>query len=353
MSIPEQIKANAARADEMIKQLASGAQSPDEAADETASPAGTESDEGAGHAAPAAATPAAPRQDPAPAPAAGDTRSEDENSETFAQRWRTLQGVHTALQNKLRDAEAARQNLEQLVAQMQMAPAQGGKPRPSHLTEKDSSEFGGDMVDFVRRAARDEMAPLAQAVHALASQVNALRKLAPVVETVATNQVANTRESFHSDLTRAVPDWRAVNDDANFHRWLLEIDSFSGLQRDTLLKDAYDNLDLGRVVSIFTAFKRASGATPTAAAPAAASAPAPAAPTARERLERQVAPGRASTGTTPPQANQKKQWTRDDIAVFYRDKMAGRFKGREQEMQALERDIFDAQREGRVVLTAA
>lgn len=347
MSIQEQIAANAARANEMIKQLSGEpADAPvdgDPAADndvDQPAPAGE------------AAAPAPAPSDPAPAPAAGDTQTDDENSETFAQRWRSLQGVHNSLQAKLRDADAARRNLEQLVAQMQAAPAQPAKPRASHITDKDSSEYGGEMVDFVRRAARDEMAPLAQAVQAMAAQVQALRRLGPVVESVAHTQVANTRDQFYDSLTKAVPDWQSVNANEGFLGWLVEEDEFTGLQRDTLLKDAHDNLDLGRVVSIFNAYKRLNGTPPTAAAPAAV-AQTPAVPSARERLERQVAPGRASTGTAPPQSAQKKQWTREDIAAFYRDKMSGKYKGKEQQMQALERDIFDAQHEGRVDLRAA
>lgn len=345
MSIQEQIAANAARANEMIKQLSG------EPADAPVDGDPAADNDTSAQPAPAGEAVAPAPADPSPAPAAADTQTDDENSETFAQRWRSLQGVHNSLQAKLRDADAARRNLEQLVAQMQSTPAQPAKPRASHITDKDSSEYGGEMVDFVRRAARDEMAPLAQAVQAMAAQVQALRRLGPVVESVAHTQVANTRDQFYASLTKAVPDWQSVNANEGFLGWLVEEDEFTGLQRDTLLKDAHDNLDLGRVVSIFNAYKRLNGTPQAAAAPAAAVTPQ--APSARERLERQVAPGRASTGTAPPQSAQKKQWTREDIAAFYRDKLSGKYKGKEQQAQALEQDIYAAQHEGRVVLSAA
>lgn len=349
MSTLDEIRKNAALANSMIEQLNTPADADSPAVAVEGAPA-----DPVAAAAPQDAPAAAPVvQAAAPAvapPPAGNTPAVDENSETFAQRWRTLQGVHNAMQNKFRESEAARQNLEQMVAQMQAAPRAPAQPRPSHLTDKDQTEYGAEMVEFVRRAAREEMAQLAQAVHALAAQVNGLRRLGPVVETMASTQVARTREDFYADLTRAVPDWKTTNNDPTFHAWLLEIDQFSGLQRDTLLKDAHDTLDLGRVVSIFKGFARRDGG-----APAAQDTPAPAAApsTARARLEMQVAPGRASVGTAPPQAAQKKQWTHAGIAAFYKDKREGKFKGREQDAAATERDIFDAQHEGRIVLNAA
>lgn len=333
------IRENATRANDLIKQLN------DPTGDTTA-------DETGGEQAPPAAS-SAPAPDPvvAPAPAAATSAADDENSETYAQRWRSLQGINNAVQSQLRQSEDARKNLEQLVAQMSSAPRAPAQPRASHLTEKDQTEYGADMVDFVRRVAREEMTQLAQAVRGIASQVGGLNRLAPVVETVAAAQVSRTREDFYADLSRTVPGWKAVNSDPKFHAWLLETDDYSGLQRDTLLKDAHDNLDLGRVVSIFKGFARVAGGTPTALAAAVVDQPAPTM-SARDRLERQVAPGRVA-GTNPPQAAQKRQWTRPEIAAFYDAKRNGQFKGREQEAAATERDIFAAQREGRVVLSAA
>lgn len=331
----ESIRADADRADEMIKQLAAPAPAEEAPADEVNEQAS-----------------AAPSPAPAPAPAAAqppaaDT-TQDENSESYAQRWRSLQGIHNALQAKHREAEQARANLEALIAQMQSAPRAPAAPRQSHLTDKDKTEYGAEMVDFVRRVVRDEVGPLAQAVRGVASQVGGLSKLAPIVETVAAAQVSGTREAFYADLTRAVPDWQTINNDPAFHAWLLEVDPFSGLKRDTLLKDAHDTLELGRVVSIFRGFARAGASAPPAAPAAAPSAPL----SARERLERQVAPGRVA-GSTPPQVAQKRTWSNSDIAKFYSDKRAGVYRGKEQEAAALEQDIYAAQREGRIVLNAA
>lgn len=344
MSTIEQIRDNAARANDMIKQLSTpAADSTVDAADPADAPA-----------APAAVDAPAPAPVAAPvpsAPAAVTTAAEDENSESFAQRWRSLQGVFASTKDRLRESEEARQNLEQLVAQMQAARTAPPSQKPkSHLTEKDQGEYGGDMVDFVRRAARDEMAPLAQAVRGIAAQLAELRKLAPAVESVAAAQVAYTQDSFYADLTRQVPNWRAINSNTDFHKWLLEYDGFSGFQRDTLLKDAHDRFDLDRVVNIFRSFAQASGAPAAASAAAPSASPAAPAETPQDRLARQVAPGRVA-GTAPPAAKAGRQWTREQITKFYADKRNGLFRGKKDEATAMERDIFAAQRDGRIALS--
>jgi|GEM_PF-789291 len=276
---------------------------------------------------------------------------EDENSGTYAQRWRTLQGRYNAL---LRHSEATTNRLsglEQLVAQMQTAPAPreaSATPASSKfLTDKDETEYGQDMVDFTKRAAREEVAPLAQAVRALVDRFDQLSTVVPVVNSVAQRQGATEREQFLQRLTARVPDLAELNDDPDVHTWLLQIDPFTGISRQTYLQDAEKNLDFGRVVSIFEGARMALGKANPAAS-GSASAPLAPASSAAQRLERQVAPGRASAATPAPRERTGKQWTRTDIQSFYADRMKGKYKGKEAEATKLEQDIFTAQREGRI-----
>ena len=271
------------------------------------------------------------------------TPSEEENNETYAQRWRSLQGVYNAQKRHLDETMQRLNNMEKLVSQMQSAPEQATKA-PAHVTDKDVSEYGEDMVEFARRVTREEVGPLAQAVQQLMSRIDELQGVVPVVQRVAQSQAQNANEKFYASLTSRVPDWQEVNENRKFHDWLLSQDPLSGLQRQTLLTDAHDNLDLPRVVSIFEAWKRENGVAPAIQEAAKSS--------NISKLERQIAPGRAS-GTTPPTQAEKKQWTRQDITAFFKDKMNGKYKGREEEARKLESDIFLAQREGRVVLNAA
>jgi hypothetical protein len=277
-------------------------------------------------------------QEVAPANENNATSDSDENSDTYAQRWRSLQGVYNTQKRQLDETTHRLSNMEQLIAQMQVSPSQSDN-RPAHVTDKDVSEYGEDMVEFARRVTREEVMPLAQAVQQLMGRIDQLQGVVPAVQQVMHAQAQTTHEKFYAALASRVPDWQTVNETAGFHKWLLSKDPLSGLQRQTLLTDAHDNLDLGRVVSIFETWKRENGVAPAQQAPNK--------PSNISQLERQIAPGRAS-GTTPPTAPEKKQWTRPEITAFFKDKMTGQYKGREDEAKRLESDIFLAQREGRV-----
>lgn len=277
----------------------------------------------------------------------------DENNATYAQRWRSLQGVYSATKRQMDEAQSRIANLEQLLSDMQAAKLENSVPKPArHVTEKDVTEYGGDMVEFARRVAREEMAPLAQAVQMLMGKLDQVQQVVPVVQNVAAAQAKTAHELFYEKLTERVSDWRSVNNNPKFHDWLLSADPLSGLQRQTLLTDAHNSLDLERVVNIFEMGKQAIGAKP-APAVAPPTAPTPAAASNVSKLEKQIAPGRASTGSAPPQQQQKKQWSRTEISKFFSDKLQGKYKGREAEARAMEQDIFAAQREGRVSLNAA
>jgi hypothetical protein len=68
-------------------------------------------------------------------------------------------------------------------------------------------------------------------------------------------------------------------------------------------------------------------------------------------LEKQVTPGRARSAGTP-QTNKGKVYTPEDIKKFFNDVRSGKYRGREQERDRIERDIFNAQRENRIQMTA-
>lgn len=270
--------------------------------------------------------------------------AEDENSQTYAQRWRSLQGVHNATLQRIA-------SLEQLISTMQTAPApQQRVPEPAQtklITPKDEDEFGTDMVDFARRVTREEMTPVMQALAQMQRQLEQLGNLAPAVQQVATTQAASAEEKFFAQLETAVPDWAQVNDNPKFHEWLLTPDDMTGITRQTYLADARENLDIRRVVSVFNTWKREMGVAPSNVQPLQQPQNA-----AASRLEKQIAPGRASAATAAPTPKAEKLWTGADIAKFYDDKRNGKYKGREAEANAMERDIFLAQREGRIKAAA-
>ena len=343
MTLPEQLQKQVETANNLIAQHYGPKPSADEAGT-----TGTEAASTA-NADPAPAAPAATPTEPVRPQGNPATPAEDENSETYAQRWRSQQGIVNAANRKLSQAEQRIATLEQLVSSMQSMPtAHAPQPSAPLVGEADVTEYGKEMIDFARRVTREEVAPIAQALHDLNRRLEQLQGLAPTVQRVAANQQVSAEQAFAAGLSKAVPDWGTINDDSRFHAWLLTPDAMTGITRQTYLADAEQTLDLNRVVSIFQAWKREAGVTQVPSAQD----PAPRA-TNVSKLEKQLAPGRASAATTPPSQKAEKTYTPADISKFYADKLHGVYKGKEAEATTIERDIFLAQREGRIVQRAA
>lgn len=333
MTLPVQVRQQVENAQKLQEQLSGGQKA---APAESAKPEGSEVAVEA-KAENETAAPAAESTEQVRTPEKTATPAGDENSPTDAQRWRSLQGINNSLMQRIR-------GLEEIIASMQREPAQPEVRAPEvakHVTSKDEEEYGADMVDFARRAAREELNTVMQTLAQMQRQMQHLSTLAPAVQQVAVKQQATAEERFFEQLGRSVPNWAVINDNPKFHAWLLTPDEMTGITRQTYLADAQNSFDLHRVVSIFRAWERESGVAPAAAQESAQR-------TTQSQLEKQVAPGRASAATAAPQAKQGKQWTREGIQQFFQDKIRGKYKGREADAAAMERDIFLAQREGRV-----
>lgn len=342
MAIPEQVRKQSEAVQELYKQL-NGEPTPAETAPTEGEAAGgedmsqqadeVESDDAA--------------QAPAGEQTAGASDTEDENSETYAQRWRSLQGSYNATVRQKSELEQRVQQMEQLLATLsQSQSAASTQPEPEaalvrYVTDQEADEYG-ESIDVMRKVSREELVPVAQRlaqIEGILQQMQAT--VVPQVQAVSQRQQMTAEQQFWSDLTNYVPDWREVNDNEGFQSWLLETDPLTGVNRQTYLEDAQRSLDAHRVSAFFRAWLESTGQ-----ATVAQSTPKPAA-----ELERQVAPGR-SRGTGAAATRQPKTYTPDDIKKFFDEVRSGKYKGREQERDRIERDIFAAQRENRIVATA-
>jgi hypothetical protein len=282
---------------------------------------------------------------------AGDERvpEDDPNSETYAQKWRTLQGMYNAevprLHQQTREQSQRISQMEQLLATLsaqQSMPQQSQQPIEKLVSEKDVEEYG-ESLDVMRKVSREELIPVAQR---LAQMENMLRQMQanviPQVQAVAHRQAMTTEQQFWADLTAMIPQWRDVNDSDAFQSWLLQVDPLTGITRQTYLEDAQRALDARRVGAFFRTWLESTGQATVAQSAGRATG---------SELERQVAPGRSkSTGT--PASNKGKTYSPDDIKQFFNDVRSGKYKGREQERDRIERDIFAAQRENRISVNA-
>lgn len=270
---------------------------------------------------------------------------EDENSETYAQRWRSLQGSYNATVRQKSELEQRVMQMEQLLASLSeqsSEPTKQPEVQPQrYVSDQDVDEYG-ESIDVMRKVSREELIPVAQRlaqIEGLLQQMQA--NVVPQVKAVAERQQASAEQQFWSDLTAYVPNWREVNDNGDFQSWLLEVDPLTGVSRQTYLEEAQRVLDAHRVSAFFQTWLDASGHAPVAQSRSASS----------NELEKQVAPGR-SRGAGAASSKQPKTYSPDDIKNFFNDVRSGKYKGRETERDRIERDIFAAQREGRITVNA-
>lgn len=269
----------------------------------------------------------------------------DEN--TAEQRYRTLQGMYNADTARLRaekqELTTRVEQLEKLLSSLNNRPASpvgAAATTEKLITQKDIDEYG-DALEVMRRVTKEETLAYQRQIADLTAVINDLRaQIVPRVEQVAQQQHRTVEQNFWAELSASVPDWRDINQNKEFHTWLLEEDPLTGVTRQSHLEAAQKNLDVRRVRAFFDAWKGTKGHS-IAQEPRDA---------AKSQLEKQVAPGRGRTAA-PPAADQAKTYTQRELAKFYDDVRRGVYKGRETERDRLERDIFAAQREGRIVAT--
>lgn len=313
------------------------------------------------------AEPAPEPTPPDPAPAAetapvAEEKKEEAPVEAWEQKYRVLQGKYNAevprLQRQLNDLMGrfeqttqqltATQNMLASLHQQRSAPtaAQNAAPAASAKLVKDEEvrDFGPDLIDVMRRVAREEVTPVVEkSIQPVKQQLDQVNRTA---SQAADRSVQTEQERLMSTLDKEMPDWRTLNRDEGFLGWLGQVDPYSGEQRGSLLRQAYERLDIPRVLSFFQGYRKENAVvTPPEAAPA----PAPAAAGSQPTLETLVAPGTPKAGTTgAPSTAGKRIWTQPEIKRFYSDCAAGKYARMKDRRDEIERDIFAAQLEGRI-----
>lgn len=342
MAMPEQVRKQIEAAEEKMKEIR-GEQAADEA-DTGSEPASSEATS-------ASQADDADRNVQSSGASEQGTR-EDPNSETYAQRWRTLQGQFNAEVPRLRGANKELQSrvvqLENLLSSISNAPTAAPAAQQSGqklVTDDDVAEYG-DSIDMMRKVTREEVGSLQGKIAQLEGVIANLTQsvsgsVIPQVQRVAQQQAASAEERFWGNLAQRVPNWQQINNDQDFQSWLLDVDPLTNTSRQTHLEIAQRDLDANRVIAFFNAFMAASGKfTPQANAQPNRSA---------SELEKQIAPGRARGSAGGSAGQTAKTYTPNDITKFFNDVRSGKYRGRETERDRVERDIFAAQREGRIM----
>jgi hypothetical protein len=258
-----------------------------------------------------------------------------------------------AMHGRFKKAEAANaslrdrvSSLESVIATMQTAAPASGSEKPVDLdfgdldlTPDEMQDYGEDFLKVVGKKAKAELVPVLQKALQRVAQLEAR------LDGVATKTVSDAREKLHSTMDREVPNWRELNGDENFISWLGLPDPYSGGIRHDMLKAAYAAGDISRVKAFFKGFL----AEEAVVAPAQPAADLPGTETvSKVPLSDLAAPGRAKTAAAQPAPAEKPIITRAQVAAFYADVAANKYRGRDAEKAKAEAMIFDAQREGRI-----
>lgn len=263
-----------------------------------------------------------------------ETKPVEVPEEKWSHKYHTLKGMYDAevprLHSKLREMEA---QVQQLIADKATIEAQKAAEPPrteSLITDEDKEAFGPDLIDLIERATEAKVSTLRDREATLVKEINELKgKLG----TVSERQVVSDQDRFLAGLTQQVSDWEALNTDQGFLNWLQEVDPVYGIPKKVALTNAYENLDVTRVANIFKAYKQTLPPPPTANKN-------------QQELQRQVAPTRTRSTTTPADQSDKPYWTSESIEQFYTDWRRGVYE--DEEAASMEKQIHAAIAEGRV-----
>lgn len=337
MALPAQVRKQSEAVDKLYEEL--NPKSEEQGGETAEAPEQPAEDTGAAKTADSAEE-QAPASQPEEQVAEGDT-----SEKTLEQKYRTLQGMYNAevprLHAERRELNQRVQQLEQLLSSMSAPPSEQQEQTPAEklITEQDMEDYG-DSIDVMRRVFREEAGALKQENTQLRQMIQQMQaNVVPQVQQLSQRQAVSSEQQFWAELQTAVPDWQDVNASQEFQSWLLEVDPLTGVPRQTYLDDAQRNLDARRVAQFFQTWKGQAGG--------------PNAQSTRQtqrasELEKQVAPGRGRSGGNKT-AGEPKTYTQADIKQFFADVQKGKYKGKEAERDRIERDIFAAQREGRIV----
>ena len=258
----------------------------------------------------------APPEAQAPAP---QNTPPAEGDDKWEARFKTLSGKYNAEVPRLHAAIKERDaKLNSLTEEVEALKVKLTTPQEKLVKPEEVNEFGEPLVDLIRRAAREE-------VQVKDGEIAELRRK---LEQLSGTATANVEVSFYDRLGMAVPDWRVINDDPEFHAWLGEVDDLTGMQRQDILSQAEEKRDADRVARFFSAFKKVQQDKSAASSTS---------------LESQVAP---EATRTPEAPKGKKLWTRGEIAAFYAADRRGEYT--EEQAAAIDAEIQAAIREQRV-----
>lgn len=327
MALPKQVQAQLAEVEELEKSLTARKEKP-----EDAKKASTENQADTEVEATDPKTEAVANPDTAK-PA--DTVPTDVEEETFAQKYKTLQGKYDAevprLHQQIRDLNAKLQELEKAQKKPESEPTKP-KEKVSYVTDADRAEFGEELIDVQRRVAREVAEEYQEQIAAQAKVIKELEA-----------KIANTgsqigQMSFAQRLTQLVPDFEQVDRDERWVAWLNEHDPMLRAPRRTQAKAAFDAGDADAVAHYVNLWKASIADTQE-----------PVKARRQSELEKQVAPNRSANSVkTQSVGRDAKTYSAREVEAAWTKIRTLNTRGMYDEAAKLEAEVTAAYLEGRV-----
>lgn len=285
-------------------------------------------------------TPPAAQQQPVPVPVAAPVAQSEPPVDNWEHRYHSMKGRYDQSIQTMAGMQETMSQLGDEVGRLTSVVTQRARQEQTRqqqpvklITPDDEKTFGTEIIDLAKRAATEAIRPELDTLKAenqqLRHRVN-----------------ANAATGVYADLNAQIPNWKDINTSPRFIQWLNLRDLYSGEIRGKMLRQAFAAANAPRVLAFFNGFlteERATGQLPDPAAPAAQPAPRVAA----VDLRTLTAPGvRPATDTNAPA--DKPIFTHKQIADFYSQQGRARYVGRDEDRKNDEREIFAAQREGRI-----
>ncbi|MBK5942717.1 hypothetical protein [Halorhodospira halophila] len=240
----------------------------------------------------------------------------------------TLRGKYNSevprLQRELREATEERDRLrEQLEQARSEQSGQDSKGNDSGISderlEKIRQDFGEDFLEAVKLVAKQEIGP---------AQQDESSKVQEDVQRLEQRLQENDQQRFWRELSALCPQWETINQRQDWLQWLGEVDRLTGQTRQQLLDSAHQSLDAARVAEIFNAFvEQVDGARRQQKQ------------SRQEELQSQVAPGKSRN---PEPASSRPRYTVEDYTALQEEIRRGKWRGKEDEAKAKEREILQA-----------
>lgn len=236
-----------------------------------------------------------------------------------------ISGLRQEVARMQKGMQAQETERSALLAQLQAKEERERHELPTDLLdENEQAIIGEDLMPILTKMARaiaaKETQPLVTQVERLNNDVSAQKR--ETQESAA----ANANKKFGERIVSAKADALVIDNDPEFHGWLSAIDELSGVQRKYLYSRAWETRDVGRIVSLYKDWQATTGEQQ-----------------ASDPREHRITP--APAGEIQRGNGGGKIWTDQAIKELYSAWQRGTIS--DKKADALEQDLFAAQRDGR------